>query len=1310
VGEIYPELTNMPLVFRRGMVSNGDETVIPRDAPSSLTNCVLTDKGYPTQCLGNQRYNPTSMGTAKTSGGIGFLGYDGNNYMIVASNGYLWWSNGNGTMTKVKYKADSSDVTIDTTDYFYNFLVFPQNIGGTVQNVVFCVAPIYPIATNSNGTHAQNSTTSRALMFYVSSGVVYAKNVFYDTSVALDTMYATSNGTWTAGTQTPTVAGDSTAGHAPTLSGGVEMTVAVGTAAGLNDMYKAESFNGTDKTVNVQLFPDTIANMDYVYLQLGDTGSHWSRWIFSSVNLAAGALNQLTFDLTSTPTATSGTLDITAITKVTLGVHTTNNQALNYTFSQLINSASGSDDQVVGHQSNTPPDQSWPKEGTSICRVFDKILITVGNSYYVSQSKNALNWTNASGAIDVGGGTVGEPYTASLSYGTSVLLFTRTTLTNINATPGDLSTWREVPVETKYGNVGNSVCKNNDGLVYYMSPNGIARTDGRMAELCDYDIQDETSFLTQLIKGYFVSSLNQATDWKNGTSIGSNQVDVSGTELKQTYWNTQAQWLACTSGGNLDTTTYPNAVAISSGGALPTTNIALNATAYEFGYWIAPLAPLSPQNGDNQLGQWWASSMIGGSGGPWWAVDLGAVYSLYSINFFIEWVKISGPGVQSPNPSLQYSLDNINWTTLGTILATGAIHFIAGANFPTPISAQYLRILWPTLTEPDLYVVRLQGFSVFTAYPATGTTFVTPTIDYNSVPATYGNITMNINVPKGCSAVLSLLTSSNGGSWSSPSVITSVPPGTQGNFTFALPSPTTEYIRIQATLLPDPTFLTTPIIYFMAVGGVWVSGKVNLGTTPTQWGVFDAVQDNTGVTYEIRSSSNGTSWGSWTQILSGKIPTVTLYPYIEYRVSLNGTNYQLMPDVQSISLAYLTGSTTTNLPSVYCWHDKIYVSYMQNNSTLGANDSCYVGETHLQTPLDWQTSSVSGAVYPMWSKRDFIQANSFFDFGDDLMSAGSVAGNVNYMEVSRTNCAYIVDEFGRPDSVITMGNATTGQTWTYGDIGGAGDSDIFGISGQMAYCANANVANHPRYALLPASADCSVVCTLPVLNPNQGLILRYIDDNNYLALFVGSSTVSPTQHEYYFRKVISGVVTGSPSMPSAGSVGIADEGDEVQVKMVGTSLTIFVNGEQLYQATVANTTGTSHGLYLAGTGYISSRWYYFSINYPSVSKINYSSEIITCALFSEDRDILLRLFYAYYSCVSAFTIQYRYRINQDNWGDWSDPIKLIPSPNICRSIKQVISGIVNAMAVQFKITQPDSDGDWGVPKINVWVEEKQVGR
>jgi hypothetical protein len=1308
MGNIYPSATPISLNINKGQFSSSDPAFIPRNAMASAINVQLSEMGYPSKCLGQQRYNATAIGAKSIVSGVGFTAEDGINYVVVASNSGLWYDTGTGTFAAIKYKNDNVAVTINTTNYFYNFQEFWQVSSGTQKKIVFCITNAYPIATNAVGTHNQQSTASRSLMLYVDSGVVYAKNIFYDSSPAKDTMYGASYSGWTTGTQSPTVASDTTTGHAVSASGGVMMTVAGATAAGFSDIYKAySSFNGTDKTIGLSIYCDTVTNVDYVYLTVQSATNYWSRFTFPAANLIATGIANMTFDLTGTPAAigTSGACDLTAIVKITIGVHTTNLQALNYTFSQMVLSASGSDDQAVGLASNNPPDSSWPEQGRFICRIYDKILIAnyggATNGYVVSQARNGLNWTNPSGAIDVGGGTINEPYTAAYAFNTSVLLWTRNTLTNVNATPGDLSTWREQQITTTLGNVGNSVCMNNDGWVYYMSPLGIARTDGRVAERVDLDIQDQTNFLAQLGGNAYSLNLFQSTDWKVGVKPGNvtwSPIDTSGAMLKLAVMNKESDWLAGSQSitysnpnGDCDLVTNPNAVSIGTGvtPANNGTNYALNAPATMSVSQSSDPASYA-NDGIHQLHIYPPFPPILGIG--WWSCDLGNSMNIGVITFNLSYIP-SGSGSPVENAYVQYSTDNANWTTIGPVGGNGN-QFIT---LSTPVTARYLRVYWFNITNCSF--VGLANFQAYTRYYSSAS-IVTEQIDYGTTPTTFGDLVAQVAVPVGTTMTFYAITT--GG----PVYLAAVPPGTFGNYSVPISAPLNEYLKIECTMTADPTFMLTPILYSIAVGGQWISKNYDLGSVPSAWGEFNTVVDNSQISFEI-SGDNGSHWYT---VSSGAGPSIALSETVQFRVTLTPVNYSSLPDIQSIELDYYKGNTPNILPSVFCFEDKIYVSYMKNNSTLGVNDSCFVGETAPHSLLDWEVSKISGAVYPMWSMRDFMQAAYFWVYNEKLMCGDSTTGYVNYLETGQVSCAFIIDDFDRPDSNTSMGNCTTGQTWAVGDIGGAGDTDVFGLSEQQAYCVNANVFNHARYATLPSTlADCNLVCSFPVMNNNQGLIFRWVDDNNYLALWVGPSLADPAKHEYFFRNVVSGTVTDSPAMPSPLSVGLAAEGDEVRIKGLGTAIDIFINRVHLYSTTVTNTTGTKHGLYLAGVGSISSRWENLSINYHNIPSVNYTASITTCGIVGEDTDILLRFIYLYYSSDSKFNLYYRVRQNQDDWSAWSEPMVISPSINISR-IKESIPGIVAGMAIQLKLEQPLADSVWEIAKIQTYVMPRSVGR
>lgn len=161
----------------------------------------------------------------------------------------------------------------------------------------------------------------------------------YDASVDLTTMYLDHGtqyeltlvndmetvGDFTSGTATPTVAADAV--------NFIEGTQSVKfTATNLNgsaNMYDTVSMGFNSKHFRISVRPDTLSNVDYVYVQLYTSAGNYRTFQFPVAQLTAAVWNHLTCDLDDSSAYTdTGTFARGAVTRIYFGIHTTSAQTV----------------------------------------------------------------------------------------------------------------------------------------------------------------------------------------------------------------------------------------------------------------------------------------------------------------------------------------------------------------------------------------------------------------------------------------------------------------------------------------------------------------------------------------------------------------------------------------------------------------------------------------------------------------------------------------------------------------------------------------------------------------------------------------------------------------------------------------------------------------------------------------------------------------------------------------------------------------------------------------------------------------------
>lgn len=581
---------------------------------------------------------------------------------------------------------------------------------------------------------------------------------------------------------------------------------------------------------------------------------------------------------------------------------------------------------------------NWPKQGRIILMIFERIVIANfaegKNNWAACDAQNGESWTGSS----VGGGKQPEEFTMGLVKDSTIYLWTKSKLCTVLATASSISNWREVWVNTNYGCIGlRCASVHNDGFVHYISDKGECRTDGRMVEIADYDIEDTIKALPQLVPNKFSWEQTSKSDWDAGTPInGDNLLDTTDGILKQKAQAIPARVNVC-----LNKTTSGTASGTS---AIVDGN---DATACSMG------------NGKTAQ------------------IDLGAAHDS-------KYVKIVyGHPFSWTGRTLRVrvSANGSDWTTLDTLSVTSA--GVYTVNLAVNASIRYIDFLAATSSaDKPVYLYECYGYDLTANI----------VFDYGATPTSFGNLTANMNINGSSTPSVSLFISSSADNITYGAETELAAFTASGNNTAVATGPTlARYLKVR---IVEAVFINgTPYLETLYSGAQWVSPIHNIGYVPGSWGVLDLDNVKNGQTANVEMDTStsptfATSDG-YATISPGTIPANTLRQYIRYRVTLNTTDYTQIPLANAlIQYWYKTGQSDIK-PCMFSDGDNLYLSCRSLAGTV--NDHTWIGQT--RTELEQKTQSTrSGAPYPEWCKSDIYKANVFFKFKGILCYGDSSKG------------------------------------------------------------------------------------------------------------------------------------------------------------------------------------------------------------------------------------------------------------------------------------------------------------------------------
>jgi hypothetical protein len=176
------------------------------------------------------------------------------------------------------------------------------------------------------------------------------------------------------------------------------------------------------------------------------------------------------------------------------------------------------------------------------------------NAYFDYSTNSETNWTPVSGLnYDYVGKDDGEIGSAIEPYQTYMYVFKNRNIYKYS-TAGDITNWGSIRLDTLYGCPFNRTIQNINGVLYWLSPDGVVRYDGSTVQLIDDNIREDILELPQLASSSRQWSAATATVFDAGTfedsvlDTSDNQLilkDLGGTQTKWELWTRT----------NIDTTT-----------------------------------------------------------------------------------------------------------------------------------------------------------------------------------------------------------------------------------------------------------------------------------------------------------------------------------------------------------------------------------------------------------------------------------------------------------------------------------------------------------------------------------------------------------------------------------------------------------------------------------------------------------------------------------------------------------------------------------------------------------------------------------
>jgi hypothetical protein len=300
----------------------------------------------------------------------------------------------------------------------------------------------------------------------------------------------------------------------------------------------------------------------------------------------------------------------------------------------------------------------------------------------------------------------------------------------------------------------------------------------------------------------------------------------------------------------------------------------------------------------------------------------------------------------------------------------------------------------PSNVGPNIYSwgIAMREMQIFrSAYESTGT-FTSKTLDYGSIPATFGSLTADITAN---GETLQFFTQSSADNSIWDAAVNVANGGSIG-------STARRYLRWGVTLTSS-TGLDSPVVAAVFVGSTYLSEVHDTGGNIYQWAPLQAVIDKAGQTvnfyYRAAATSLLVASEAWTAIVPGAVPAADpTDQFIQIKIEFSTISPLNRPSVQSFTVNWILDSgtginTLQNVASII-----ILNRYWLSAATLGAeaNDVVIVlGKSTFGSP---------------WMKKDFAFL-SFCRFQDYYLAGSSTDGAIYRLETGYSKNGAAMDSF-----------------------------------------------------------------------------------------------------------------------------------------------------------------------------------------------------------------------------------------------------------------------------------------------------------
>jgi hypothetical protein len=583
----------------------------------------------------------------------------------------------------------------------------------------------------------------------------------------------------------------------------------------------------------------------------------------------------------------------------------------------------------------------------------------------------------------------------------------------------DEYTYTRVKTRASTGSRFNESLQVLDSLIHLIGIDGLYVFDGeetaRISDIIDPETATQTAFGFNQLQQPNVNNLfwevTATADWNAGT-VPTDLVIANSAALIAAD-DTQADFAAGTTQTNVDTSTNPGFLQlalVTSGSSGGNVSLGKSASLTTDNDPNVPRFGTASQITDGNFSNNVGFSVRTGATSCFWNIDLGAP-------FLIGQAIIKGiyaEGVQGgitilTQPTIQYSTDNVNWSTAVTLSLPGAVTHSdhAGILYSQPntgwqsigptdltgnfnsVTARYWRLFVGVSIGAGVVITELQIFQA--GFQPTGL-FVSKTLDYGAVPNSYGNFNAS-EVLNGGTTSYFTQSSSDGISFGGA---VNVANGA------AIGSTLNRYLRWGVHFTSGNSGATSPVIDNAFLGAQYLSAIHDTGGSIFAWGPFEAdrtlpLQCN--FYYRTATTSGGIPAAVWNLIVPGGVISAPVANrFIQFKIEILNGDATHLPVVNSVTINWIkgTGVQSQVLQNVasYVWRNRYWMAAAGPGAT--ANDTVLIrGKKTFGSP---------------WQLKDFPLL-SFTRYQDSLYAGSSLDGSIYQIDTGFSKNGLAIDSY-----------------------------------------------------------------------------------------------------------------------------------------------------------------------------------------------------------------------------------------------------------------------------------------------------------